>query len=1130
MQKLDKGRGEEPGTVNRAVVAPPGGGTAATTAAASQPPKRAVVLPVGMRVCEKIGQGTFSEVFRAEEDDHSVALKCFLPTSHAIRIYNEIRLLRLCGGKCNVAPLLYGWRQGEQITIALPHYNHTHFRDFLPYFTVDHVRRYMHELFVALQHIHRLGIVHRDIKPGNFLFNFERNEFALIDFGLAETQADIDSLARQATAPVGPGAAAARRKQPSRAGTRGFRAPEVLLKCFAQSAAIDVWAGGVILLCLFSGHYPFFDSPDDLTALVEIASVFGKEDMVAVAARLGKRLVFSGQIKAKEDLRVMCNRMWPQRPYALTDAAMDFLRGVLALDPSQRLTAAQALAHPFLAGLGDAGLPLPGPGGTPSSADVAAFYMQRPLPTAFSEKDVQAIPGMNKDQRPTPRPLGVAHLSAQGTAAPLSTSGSVRPPASSSVAVTAAAGAPMGRAASPVAPAAIPMPQQPLLPGTTCAADAFKTGANHNPEEGSSPDADAETPPSPKRGQHERRPTVPSSSLHRASPPPASAPSIPSQPAAPVIPPLVITSAMAASAGEPLASPTASCAVPPAPPPPSLTAQAAGADEQGVGSAGAKVAVVATVAGGHEGAAAPGAAVTAMGHRSTMANPGPEELAALRGTQTVGAHGASAVGPNIPAAAETPAGGGDAWDPFAQAAPAPVNAVPSAIMGPPQHRPSVSTRRVVGSPAGPGASPTSVAPLAQPASGSTTAALSVPDTSNPLDGVAAAVSQGSTPLSPVWRGPVPSASALPGAGTPGTVAAASMATASVVATPPGVSPRVITLSVQGPGGPDIASPLGAARAVGRSPRASPDPSSSALPTPTRPGLGLPRTPPPPGGVSAVASPMASGGGPFTAVTGSGHGVGDRSPAAGGGASVMVDPYAPGGGPLLGPSAIRIQRERAHSSSVAEGTLMHGSVLEAGTDVDGLPRQGAVGHANAPPPPPSSLSPPVGERPVAGRAPTASPPAVAGSVAAAAAAVSGGTSSASPRSVRSTGMGGVSPASAVPQASTPLRSSAVAQQVHGVGAAAGTEDGSAGDSEGSGSGSGSGSRSDSGSEREGECEDQGADVGGRGVGSFAPVPRGGGPGGQALGTAALPAARLVSAVATPPRPGLARPHAQAPGRR
>ena len=75
-----------------------------------------------------------------------------------------------------------------------------------------------------------------------------------------------------------------------RAGTPGFRAPEVLLKCPLQTTAVDVWSAGVILLCLLSGRYPFFRASDDLSALAQIISLMGTTECTKVAKELGKQL------------------------------------------------------------------------------------------------------------------------------------------------------------------------------------------------------------------------------------------------------------------------------------------------------------------------------------------------------------------------------------------------------------------------------------------------------------------------------------------------------------------------------------------------------------------------------------------------------------------------------------------------------------------------------------------------------------------------------------------------------------------------------------------------------------------------------------------------------------------------
>ena len=72
-----------------------------------------------------------------------------------------------------------------------------------------------------------------------------------------------------------------------RAGTPGFRSPEVLLKYPQQSPAVDMWSAGVIFLSILSGRYPFFKAYDDLTSLAQIMTLCGTGEAAKAAFKLG---------------------------------------------------------------------------------------------------------------------------------------------------------------------------------------------------------------------------------------------------------------------------------------------------------------------------------------------------------------------------------------------------------------------------------------------------------------------------------------------------------------------------------------------------------------------------------------------------------------------------------------------------------------------------------------------------------------------------------------------------------------------------------------------------------------------------------------------------------------------------
>lgn len=289
------------------------------------------VLAEKYRLIDKIGEGTFSTVYKAEamngavllgsqmwklpplqkvlskkgskkQKNPLVALKQIYVTSSPNRIYNELNLLYMLSGNSHVAPLLDILRLHDQVLAILPYYQHADFRDFYRDIPIKGIKKYMWELFQGLEFVHSKGIMHRDLKPTNFLYDPFKGKGVLVDFGLAEKMplsyslsntrssntcpclSKDKSIARTHSKRLNIKAAYPKLDQrpprrANRAGTRGFRAPEVLLKCTNQTTKIDIWSAGVIGLSLLARKFPLFNSPDDIDALIEILLIFGQEKL-----------------------------------------------------------------------------------------------------------------------------------------------------------------------------------------------------------------------------------------------------------------------------------------------------------------------------------------------------------------------------------------------------------------------------------------------------------------------------------------------------------------------------------------------------------------------------------------------------------------------------------------------------------------------------------------------------------------------------------------------------------------------------------------------------------------------------------------------------------------------------------
>ncbi|EHK97799.1 putative Cell cycle serine/threonine-protein kinase hsk1 [Glarea lozoyensis 74030] len=290
------------------------------------------------RLINRIGEGTFSTVYKAEDllydvyvndwdleekengtpfrsppvkrrsavDERGmikrrpkyVAIKKIYVTSSPMRILNELELLHDLERCDSVCPLITAFRHTDQVVAVLPYFRHTDFRDYFREMRMGEIQTYFRSLFTALAAVHEKGILHRDIKPTNFLYDTDKQRGVLVDFGLAEREGtdskpclcqESESTRRRritnsVTAALGPSSGYPKNdsrpsRRANRAGTRGFRAPEVLFKCTEQTTKIDIWSAGVILLTILSRRFPFFNSADDVEAMIEIATIYGNKRM-----------------------------------------------------------------------------------------------------------------------------------------------------------------------------------------------------------------------------------------------------------------------------------------------------------------------------------------------------------------------------------------------------------------------------------------------------------------------------------------------------------------------------------------------------------------------------------------------------------------------------------------------------------------------------------------------------------------------------------------------------------------------------------------------------------------------------------------------------------------------------------
>jgi eukaryotic-like serine/threonine-protein kinase len=313
------------------------------------------------RLIEHIGEGGMGSIFRAYDrlNGQTVALKrlsatpsdlqfntrmSFQSTSHdpLIMLATEFRILATLRHPNIISVLDYGFEDNLR-----------------PYYTMELIDgtqlltqygsnrdletqvRLLIEMLQALVYLHRRGILHRDLKPGNVLVD-QDGKVKVADFGLA-LDTDVQTLPLKGDV----------------VGTMGYIAPEVF-QGDAASVQSDLYAVGVIAYEIFSGGVPL--SPDDIMALMrlnpEATMDYARvpEVLRSVVERLLEATPEARYRSAAETIRALCMAM--EMPIPGEDVAMreSFLQASQFVGRAAEMERLGMCLNAVFQGVGDAWL------------------------------------------------------------------------------------------------------------------------------------------------------------------------------------------------------------------------------------------------------------------------------------------------------------------------------------------------------------------------------------------------------------------------------------------------------------------------------------------------------------------------------------------------------------------------------------------------------------------------------------------------------------------------------------------------------------------------------------------------------------------------------------------------------
>lgn len=292
------------------------------------------------KILRHIGNGAYGVVWCALDrvTGKQVALKkvfdAFGNQQDAQRTYREVMLLSNLRDNRRVVPLLNVMRAANDIDLYLV------FELAETDLTVvlrkkilqdSHQRFLTYQIVLAVAQLHARRVIHRDLKPANVFVNSDCS-ILLGDFGLARSfskdEQNMDAFT-DLTEYIA---------------TRWYRSPEILVRSAVYTTAMDMWAVGCVVAELLLGQ-PLFCGSSTVHQMTLIIAATGEPSEADVCSLQGPN---------SWDLIDALPAEIPREPlserlHGFDLDAVDLVKRCIVFNPNKRLTAAQALQHPFIA-------------------------------------------------------------------------------------------------------------------------------------------------------------------------------------------------------------------------------------------------------------------------------------------------------------------------------------------------------------------------------------------------------------------------------------------------------------------------------------------------------------------------------------------------------------------------------------------------------------------------------------------------------------------------------------------------------------------------------------------------------------------------------------------------------------
>jgi casein kinase II subunit alpha len=278
-----------------------------------------------------LGKGGFGVVYKGIKDDKAWAVKV-LTHNKTHRLRREVKVMNNLKGSpyvIEIADMIKDTNNETIMGYTMEHLRMEDVQHLSNWFRDWELRFVTYQILLGLDFAHSRGIMHRDIKPANIAIDPRTLKVTILDWGLSDFYIP-------------------KKRYDPDTGTLKYKAPEQYLGYPYLDYSMDMWSMGCTFASMLFDMLPFYTGSDNFAQLKQINKHLGSVGLLNLMDKYNMTWKYNKTLKSEPGIPWE-NYVTPKNAHKVNDDAIDLVSKMLSYDFNLRITANEALEHPYFA-------------------------------------------------------------------------------------------------------------------------------------------------------------------------------------------------------------------------------------------------------------------------------------------------------------------------------------------------------------------------------------------------------------------------------------------------------------------------------------------------------------------------------------------------------------------------------------------------------------------------------------------------------------------------------------------------------------------------------------------------------------------------------------------------------------